>query len=428
METTISETLGSGLLEQLIEQAHLELKFGVVLVLVSYLPLIAYIYARSRREQRSREINRVFELLNIKLEHGKIYTYEFSNLHLTIAVLFATLVSLLGLSWLFLGFELQLANTPSFPLGGVLVTQGILEAGSSATGAVSLEFLQAYQQRAQLAFGMAFLGAYLWGLQNLSRRFAMNDLNPGAFFNLAIRMIFAAIVALLLYHATYLMVDNGGSGAETSGAMIALPAFSFFIGMFPQRGVKWMTERMNLFAKGDSATVRPLPLEMVEGLEEYDVFRLNEVGIDSCYDLAAAEFIPLLLRTPYQPRELIDWILQAKLCVRVGEDIAVLRRFGYRNIISMQELDSEAMEELARESSLALSTLRQACKLQPADQDLGRLIAVGQLLGTYWNGAAGETAVGKESPPTPSDTTAPTDPSPVMLASEGGELSVLKKV
>jgi predicted RecB family nuclease len=54
------------------------------------------------------------------------------------------------------------------------------------------------------------------------------------------------------------------------------------------------------------------PLGMVEGIENHDRLRLEELGIDTCYDLATADFVPLVLRMPYSALQLIDWILQAK--------------------------------------------------------------------------------------------------------------------
>ena len=60
---------------------------------------------------------------------------------------------------------------------------------------------------------------------------------------------------------------------------------------------------------------------MIEGVESHDTLRMEELGIDSCYDLATADFVPLLLKTPYSARQLIDWILQAKLCVYFGDTV-----------------------------------------------------------------------------------------------------------
>jgi len=258
---------------------------------------------------------------------------------------------------------------------------------SPAEQAEALRHLIGYQHGALLAYGMAFLGAYLWGLQYLGRRYAMNDLTPAAFFNLAVRMIVAAIVGLLIYHAAYLLSGEEALKAAESNrkdglGLPLLPALAFFIGMFPQRGITWLSERL-AFLGGQQPKALPLPLELIEGLDEYDRYRFSEVGIDSCYDLASAEFIPLLLRTPYQARELIDWILQAKLCVRVGGDVEALRHFGYRTISDLMRLEDEQVESLAKETSLSLTCLKQAVQASRGDEELLRLIQAGKVLGRY---------------------------------------------
>ena len=43
------------------------------------------------------------------------------------------------------------------------------------------------------------------------------------------------------------------------------------------------------------------------------------------YDLAGADFIPLILDSPYSARILEDWILQAKLCMYCSDSMQVLR-------------------------------------------------------------------------------------------------------
>ena len=79
-------------------------------------------------------------------------------------------------------------------------------------------------------------------------------------------------------------------------------------------------------------------LEMVEGIEGHDSLRLEELGIDTCYDLATADFVPLMLKSPYSRRQLIDWILQAKLCVYFGDAVKNLRQQGFRTVIDLQHL------------------------------------------------------------------------------------------
>ena len=95
-------------------------------------------------------------------------------------------------------------------------------------------------------------------------------------------------------------------------------------------------------------------------MSRYDRMRLEELGIDSCYDLAAADFVPLILRAPYGARELIDWLLQAKMCVRFGDGVRGLREQGVRLITDLARLDDAELVELAAASEVPIFALRQA--------------------------------------------------------------------
>jgi hypothetical protein len=358
----------------------------LALLLASYLPVVAYTFHRSRKQQRESEIQRVMVKLNVDPDMRDCHTLERDAFGLALAVGFAFVVALVGLAQLLLGIEMGIAETPGLILGGIFAA--VLAEAPAAEQAEMLRHLVGYQHGALLAYGMAFLGAYLWGLQYLARRYAMNDLTPAAFFNLAVRMIVAAVVGLLIYHAAYLLAgEEVLKGAERVGTkdaygLPALPALAFFVGMFPQRGIKWLSDKLD-FIGGGQPLAKPLPLELIEGLDEYDRYRFSEVGIDSCHDLASAEFIPLLLRTPYHARELIDWILQAKLCVRLNGEVAPLRSVGFRTIADLMQLTDETMETLAKESSLSLTCLRQAVLGSRGDEELERLIHAGKILGRY---------------------------------------------
>jgi hypothetical protein len=238
------------------------------------------------------------------------------------------------------------------------------------------------QKGSRLVFAMAFLGAYLWGLQHIFRRYALNDLIPSVYYGLSMRMIFAAVTALVLYNAYAALA---GSGDSQNGMTATLwPALAFLIGMFPQRGLRWLTDRMPILSPKNNASVREAPLEMIEGVELHDVLRLEELGIETCYDLATADAVPLTLRTPYSARQLIDWILQAKLCVYFGEAVKDLRQHGIRVIIDLESLKDQDLEALAKATSVTKYALERAQGSVKTDLEIPRLREAGQLLGTFW--------------------------------------------
>ncbi|MEO0377112.1 MAG: hypothetical protein AAF329_21350 [Cyanobacteria bacterium P01_A01_bin.17] len=122
---------------------------------------------------------------------------------------------------------------------------------------------------------------------------------------------------------------------------------------------------------------------MIEGIGSYDSLRLEELGIDTCYDLATADFVPLILKTPYSARQLVDWILQAKLCACFGEGVEDLRTNGLRTIIDLKDLENDDLEELAAETSLTRSALRNAKEAVRADLEIKRLQRIGSLLSQF---------------------------------------------
>ncbi len=390
----------------------------LLFVLVGILPACAYTYCSYRIGQRELEVNRILEILEITSEYGEIYNPNISRTHFVIGVGFAMLIATMGLSMLLLGDKLELAKSPNLLLGGTQIIRFSKEAQLeqdtdhtdeispiSGTGPSSLNLddnenqtdkilisldLINYQTGALFAYGLGFLGAYLWGLQNIFRRYAMNDLIPLAFFRFGLRMLLASVVALLIYHVV------GGFGPATKieePDMVAftsdgiLIATAFMVGMFPQQGIRWMTNKLSMFAGIDHPSVRKLPMTMIEGVTSYDIFRLEELGLDTCYDLSRVDFIPLLLKTSYGARELIDWILQAKLCVRFGDSTQELRERGIRTILDFKGMDVDnLLEDLAKETSLTLPGLKNAAKVADSDENIKRLNRAADLLSRYWEG------------------------------------------
>jgi len=195
-------------------------------------------------------------------------------------------------------------------------------------------------------------------------------------------LIFAAVISLMIYNA-YGAVAGGfvagtEPGATESGITWLLwPALAFLIGMFPQRGLRWLTDRIPIFSSGTDPSARELPIEMIEGITIHDRLRFEELGIDNCQDLATADFVPLMLKTPYCARELVDWILQAKLCVYFGAAVQDLRQHGIRTVLDLENLGNKRISDLAEQSATTKSALKGAIEsLETEREELNRLAKV----------------------------------------------------
>jgi hypothetical protein len=346
-------------------------KLAVIGMLYVFLPLTAFTYYFFRRPRRYREIERVLDLLNIESPYRDAFKEENPAPYFFVALAYASAVSAIGLTLLAFSPELGIHALPRVELHGV-------------------EFPQ---EGTWLVSGVAFLGAYLWGLQYVYRRYTQNDIVPAVFYALGMRMIMATVVALVLYNAAGALTGTGeGSAGITANLW---PAIALVVGMFPQRGLDWLGERVPIIARRNDPTVRLAPLEMIEGVGTEDRIRLQEVGIDTCYDLAVADFVPLALHTPYGARELVDWILQAKLCVCFGSTVKDLREHGIRTIIDLAHLDDDTdLEAIAVDTPLTRSALVRARDSVKKDPEIERLQDVGSRLGRFVGQARPSTHVG----------------------------------
>jgi hypothetical protein len=337
------------------KNAQVWLKVCAVIVLSLFLPLLAYSYYFFRKERRAGEIDRIITKLEFdESRYVEMFRSIHSGPYFIIAVGMAWAISLAGLTILFFGDAIGIIDNP-----------GVLDFPKTGS---------------RLVFGMAFLGAYFWGLKYVFRRYVLNDLIPGVFFRLSIRMLVASTLAVIIFNA---FESLAGEMNETfkSGAW---PALAFLLGAFPQRGQLWLMAKVPIFSDPSDPSVRNLPLEMIEGVDAYDRLRLEEIGIDNCYDLATYDFIPLMLKTSYDARKLVDWILQAKLCVRCGAAIATLRQQGIRGIHDLAELKTDnEIEALANETTATLSSLKRAQSIAVNDVEIERLLKVAGRLSKY---------------------------------------------
>lgn len=354
----------------------------VVAALYLFLPLTALSYYFYRRHVREAELKRILSILKIDSAYESAYAPERLDYYLW-SIAYASAISCLGLGLLFLGSELGLpqGEFPSVTLGDVTFPQ----------------------KGSRIIFGMAFLGAYLWSLQHIYWRYSLNDLGAGVFFGLSVRMIVASMTALIVYNAYTALA--GSNGANTGISANIWPALAFLIGMFPRRGLRWLTERLPIFSAETEPAARRAPLAMIEGIEAHDVMRLEELGVDSCYDLANTDFVPLVLKTPYSARQLIDWILQAKLCVHFGDGVKDLRRHGIRTVLDLRELSEEEIQTLPSQTSVTESGLRQARHALARDTEIKRLRTAGELLGIFWTGEGGDHPAAAPGTAAPEDST-----------------------
>jgi tetratricopeptide (TPR) repeat protein len=169
----------------------------------------------------------------------------------------------------------------------------------------------------------AFLGAYVFSIQELVRRFNTFDIQPQVYSSIFMRMVVAVVITFV--GAAVINLSAGeiaGQGIESPTSISAWSAvLAFVIGVFPKRGLRWFTQRTNSILGGSPDASSERPLEKIIGISTWHEARLSEMGIDDAQNLAAADIRRLLLTTQFDTQAIIHWIDQSILYVKVGEKI-----------------------------------------------------------------------------------------------------------
>jgi hypothetical protein len=182
-----------------------------------------------------------------------------------------------------------------------------------------------------LRFG--FLGAYMFIIEMLTRRYFQDDLKTGAYLSGATRILSTTILIAALHQV---WPDSLSASQEV--------AFAFIIGVFPTVGLQAI---QSLIAIPLRQLVRSLrkehPLSDLDGLNIWYESRLVEEGIEDMQNLATANIVDVMLRTRVPVDRLVDWIDQAvfDLHVRDGKgeesDRLRLRRLGIRTATDLED-------------------------------------------------------------------------------------------
>jgi hypothetical protein len=198
----------------------------------------------------------------------------------------------------------------------------------------------------------AFIGAYLFIVQSLMRRYFQDDLKANAYISGIVRIISVTLIVVVLH------------SAWPSGATSYEYAFAFFVGIFPQLGLQAVRA---LVGRGFRHLIPNFdtryPLSALDGMDLWYEARLLEEGIEDLQNLATCNFVDLMLYTRVPLERLVDWVDQAHLILRVGEgDRDVLRRFGIRTATDLLDaLEPQLAGDLTtaeRDRQLALHRRR----------------------------------------------------------------------
>jgi len=302
---------------------------ATLLLFIFFMPLSVISFYRFRLNRKRDEYERIIETLKVKGAQASLLApsveNEYSVWDYALPVAFATFLCLMGFAILY--------QAETFAKMKHIILSGLY---------AEKDFVN-YQEKSMLALLMAFLGSYLWSIQNILRRLITIDLPPGAYYHVSIRIILSAFLALVLRYAI-----------EDTILIKGLPVFAFFTGMFPERMLYFLKERSKIFSEKGLTRANDFPLTMIEGMSVFHKVRLEEIGVDNAQNLAQANLVELIVRTPFKASLLIDWQAQAILYTHFHSNIDKLRQVGVRTVLDFREVGAAdgRLAELAEQTGL----------------------------------------------------------------------------
>lgn len=182
-----------------------------------------------------------------------------------------------------------------------------------------------FPQIAVDAVRFGFIGAYIFSLQLVYRRYTTIDLQPTVYLNCALTIIagiafnyvaFGAIHDIFISQSSAATAEGQVTGAEAG--LLAVIAFS--LGYFPSLALRWFN-RLTYTALGvDERRADVLSLSLVDGISPVHETRLRDEGVDNIQNLASADIVELLLNTRFGVEQIVEWIDQSILYLYLDQN------------------------------------------------------------------------------------------------------------
>ena len=166
-------------------------------------------------------------------------------------------------------------------------------------------------------FTFGFLGAYLFSLQMLFRRYVQSDLKSVAYTHISQRILLTWVWAFVLSVVPWEMF--GVTLSDNKTAFVSILAF--VVGVFPDIAWQVVTQFIRLVLSIPLPSFREkYPLHEIEGITIWVEARLLEEDVENIENLISTGIVDLMLRTNLKPERIVHWIDQGVLLLHLGHE------------------------------------------------------------------------------------------------------------